>query len=152
MTEPSSIQNTWQLSYEPPDQASLEAFLKAASQSNDTILFPVFLLLSETGMTVEEILGLSFRDCTGSGQIVQNEEATSRFIQLKPATQKVLDQWIQGKRAAWIQEKKQQKMPIGNASQKIFPISRAYLRCAMNELMRDAGVQPFVLSVLESEE
>lgn len=147
MTKPVSQKGIWQLSYEPPDRETLEIFLKTARESRDTILFPVFLLLSETGMSVEEILDLSFRDYPGSGQIVQN--ATSRIIQLQDFAQNALEQWLAKDRAEWIAEKKREGLLLANTSQKIFPISKAYLQCGLNELMRDASIQPFVLSALE---
>lgn len=147
MPETAPQKGIWHLSYEPPDRETLETFLKTAHNSHDTTLFPVFLLLVETGMTVDEVLDLSFRDYPGSGQIVQN--ATSQIIQLQDSAQNALEQWLGKDRAEWIAAKKRQGVLLANTSQKIFPISKAYLQCALNELMRDAGIQPFVLSALE---
>lgn len=147
MIETAPRKGVWQLSYESPDRETLETFLKTAHNSHDTILFPVFLLLSESGIPVEEVLDLSFRDYPGRGQIVQN--AIRRIIQLQDSSQNALEQWLAKDRAEWIAEKKREGLLLANTSQKIFPISKAYLQCGLNELMRDASIQPFVLSALE---
>ena len=147
MTEIALQKGIWRLSYEPPDRETLEIFLRTAHDSHDKILFPVFRLLSETGIPVEEVLDLSFRNYPGRGQIVQN--ATSRIIQLQDSSKNALEQWLGKDRAEWIAEKKREGLLLANTSQKIFPITKAHLQCALNELMRDAGIQPFVLSALE---
>lgn len=134
----SSAATPWRLTYEPPDAAVMHKFLEAARQAEDTILFPIFLFMAETGQSVEEVLNLSQQEL--------DDFMSNSPRPLSSALKNAITRWLTADRQKWITKKKEQKIFFTKNAQKAFPVQRAYLQCALNETLRDASVNPFFLT------